>query len=217
VELVDLLLSGIFLIDFLFRLHRAPSRSGYFFRGFGWADLLASLPFPQAKILRIFRLIRVWRLLRRYGARNIARSLIRDRAGSALLSLLLLGILVLEFGSIAMLIAERGDPDANIKTASDAMWYIIVTMSTVGYGDRYPVTNHGRELGTLVIVVGVGIFGTLTGYLANLFLSPEPAPAAGSTDSARQLAELQELMVKQQEVVARLEDSLARAGEPTPR
>jgi voltage-gated potassium channel len=174
VELIDLLLSGIFLIDFLFRLHRAPSRSGYFFRGYGWADLLASLPFPQAKILRIFRLI-----------------------------------------SIAMLIAERSDPDANIKTASDAMWYIIVTMSTVGYGDRYPVTNHGRELGTLVIVVGVGIFGTLTGYLANLFLSPQPAPAGtSSADPARQLVELQELMVKQQEVVARLEESLARAGEP---
>ena len=56
-------------------------------------------------------------------------------------------------------------------------------MSTVGYGDRYPVTTAGRELGTLVIVVGVGIFGTLTGYLANLFLSPDAGP--GRDDAAR--------------------------------
>jgi hypothetical protein len=78
---IDALLSIVFLIDFLARLRRAPSRLDYVFRQFGWADLLASLPFPQVKILRVFRLIRVTRLLRRYGERNIARSLIKDRAG----------------------------------------------------------------------------------------------------------------------------------------
>jgi hypothetical protein len=69
---IDALLSIVFLIDFLARLRRAPSRLDYVFRQFGWADLLASLPFPQVKILRVFRLIRVTRLLRRYGAGNIA-------------------------------------------------------------------------------------------------------------------------------------------------
>ena len=210
VGVIDILLSVIFLADFLTRLRRAPSRSDYFFRGFGWADLLASLPFPQVKILRIFRLIRVYRLLRQYGARNVARSLIKDRAGSALLTLLLIGILVLEFGSLAMLYVEHDAPNANITTASDALWYCIATMSTVGYGDTYPVTNPGREIGTLVIIIGVGIFGTLTGYLANLFLSPAPAPTekAPSDEPARQLAELKALVVKQQEAVAQLEESL---------
>jgi voltage-gated potassium channel len=65
------------------------------------------------------------------------------------------------------------NPDANIKTASDAIWYTIVTISTVGYGDRYPTTGPGRIIGALIIIVGVGIFGTFTGYLANLFLSPQ--------------------------------------------
>ena len=123
------------------------------------------------KILRVFRLVRVFRLLREYGARNIARSLIRDRAGSALLILLLMGILVLEFGSLWILDVEQDAPGANITTASDALWYTIVTISTVGYGDRYPVTNEGRVIGSLIIIVGVGIFGTFTGYLANLFLA----------------------------------------------
>jgi len=171
-QVMNALFSFIFLIDFTYRIATAPSRRTYFFRHFGWADLLASLPFAQAKVLRIFRLIRVTRLLRRLGVRTVARSLIQDRANSALLTLLLMGILVLQFGSLGILYLEQNAPGANIRTASDALWYTIVTISTVGYGDQYPVTNAGRFVGSLIIVVGVGIFGTFTGYLANLFLSP---------------------------------------------
>jgi voltage-gated potassium channel len=184
---VDWVLSIIFLGDFLMRLRRAPSGWDYFLRQFGWADLLASLPFPQVKILRVFRLIRVIRLLRQYGLRQIGASLLKDRASSALLSLLLIAILVLEFGSLWMLHIESPAPDANITTASDALWYVIVTMSTVGYGDQYPVTNAGRELGAVIIVVGVGIFGTLTGYLANLFLSPTKSEEAAAAEPAATL------------------------------
>jgi voltage-gated potassium channel len=171
---IDWILSAILLGDFLYRLATAQSRSQYFFREFGWADLLASLPFLQLKFLRIFRLARVFRLMRATGARRVIVALVRDRAGSALLSLLLVAILVLEFGSLAVLRAEEDVEGANIQTASDALWYLIVTMSTVGYGDQYPVSTTGRVLGSLVIVIGVGIFGTLTGFLANTFLdAPE--------------------------------------------
>ena len=212
VRAMDILLSVVFLIDFLVRLRRAPSRRDYVFRQFGWADLLASLPFPQFKILRVFRLFRVTRLLRRYGAGNIGRSLIRDRAGSALLTLLLIGVLVLEFGSLAMLHLEHAAPGANITSASDALWYVIVTMSTVGYGDQYPVTNGGREMGTVVIIIGVGIFGTLTGYLANLFLAPrEEAPEAGVAlhqDPLPQLRQLKELVEQQRVAVEQLERAI---------
>ena len=171
-QVMNALFSSIFLIDFIYRLATAPSRRTYFFRHFGWADLLASLPFAQLKVLRIFRLSRVARLLRRVGVRTVARSLIQDRANSALLTLLLMGILVLQFGSLGILYLEQNAPGANIRTASDALWYTIVTISTVGYGDQYPVTNAGRFVGSLLIIVGVGILGTFTGYLANLFLSP---------------------------------------------
>lgn len=61
---------------------------------------------------------------------------------------------------------------ANLTTAGDAVWYVIVTISTVGYGDQYPVTLTGREIGTFIIVLGVGIFGTLAGSLANLLPRP---------------------------------------------
>lgn len=172
-NIMNWLFSIIFIIDFIYRIMTAPSKSGYFFRQFGWADLFASLPFSQLKILRVFRLVRVYRLMRAVGPKKIADTLLKDRAGSALIILLLMGILVLEFGSLAILRAEKLNPDANIKTASDAIWYTMVTISTVGYGDRYPTTNAGRIIGTLIIIIGVGIFGTFTGYLANLFLSPQ--------------------------------------------
>lgn len=183
-SVMNALFSAIFLGDFIYRISTAPKASRYFFRGFGWADLLASLPFPQFKILRLFRLLRVFRLLRELGPRTVWTTLIHDRANSALMTLLLMGILVLQFGSISILYVEENADGANITTASDALWYTLVTISTVGYGDQYPVTNAGRMIGTLIIIVGVGIFGTFTGYLANLFLGPRKAAEEGETDAA---------------------------------
>ena len=58
----------------------------------------------------------------------------------------------LEFGSVGMLAIEQNAPGANIVSASDSIWYIIVTISTVGYGDQYPVTNAGRIVGTVIII-----------------------------------------------------------------
>jgi voltage-gated potassium channel len=88
------------------------------------------------------------------------------------MTLLLMGILVLQFGSLSILRVEQYAEGGNITTASDALWYTIVTISTVGYGDHFPVTNPGKWIGTLIIIIGVGIFGTFTGYLANAFLGP---------------------------------------------
>jgi voltage-gated potassium channel len=206
------LLSLVLFLDFLYRLLTASSRSAYFLRQYGWADLLASLPLAQLKVLRIFRLIRVARLLRSYGLGGIGRSLVRDRAGSALATLVLLAILMLEFGSLQMLRAEQHAEGANITSASDALWYSIVTMSTVGYGDTFPVTTAGRLLGAMIIVVGVGIFGTLTGYLANAFLGGrDTAPPEPETDGAAadEIRALQQTLLEQQRVLARLERSLS--------
>ncbi len=193
-------LSLVFLLDFTYRLFTAPSKSDYFFRHFGWADLLASLPVQQLKVLRIFRLLRVLRLLAEYGAKNIARSLLADRAGSALVTLLLLGILVLEFGSLGILRVEQHAPGANITSASDALWYVVVTISTVGYGDQFPVTTAGRTLGAVIIVIGVGIFGTFTGYLANFFLAPKQAPSVEASGDLHQKVDRLRTLLAQQKV-----------------
>ena len=60
-----------------------------------------------------------------------------------------------------------------------------MTITTAGYGDRYPVTNAGRAVAVLVMIAGVGLFGTLSGFLANSFLSP-PAPKKLETSASEQ-------------------------------
>ena len=86
-------------------------------------------------------------------------------------------IVVLEVAAILMLPLEARSPDANITTAGDALWWGIVTVTTVGYGDQYPVTTGGRFVGVFVLILGVGLFGTFTGFLANSFLSEAEAEA----------------------------------------
>jgi Ion transport protein len=212
-DIMNVILSIVFLGDFAYRLATAESTSQYFFREFGWADLLASLPFAQAKLLRLFRLLRVARLMRRYGARAIGRSLVQDRAGSALFMLLLMGLLVVQFGALAILKIEETADGSNIDTPSDAVWYVIVTISTVGYGDRFPVTNAGRIFGSAILILGVGIFGAFTGYLANAFLAPRQrnAPDPDDDDPSAQLDRLRELMQQQQEAIDELERRLGSA------
>jgi voltage-gated potassium channel len=190
VESVILIMNGIlsviFFADFTFRFVTAgPDRWRYFFRQFGWADLVASLPFPQVKILRLFRVFRAVRLGREYGVRDMARTFWEERAQSALLAVLLFILMLLEFGSMAMVYAEEDAAGANITTGGDAVWWAYVTITTVGYGDQFPVTTVGRVIGVLVLTGGVALFGTLTGYLANLFLAP-----SGRSQSSEGLASL---------------------------
>ncbi len=175
IAIMDGMLSLVFLSDFTFRLLTAESKQYYFFRQFGWADLLASLPFPQLKLLRLFRVVRAGRMLRAYGPVGIFKEFVSNRASSTLLSLLLLVFLLLEFGSMTVLAVEQYAPDANIVSGGDAVWYTFVTITTVGYGDLFPVTSGGRIFGMLIMAIGVGVFGTLTGYLSNFFLSGEAA------------------------------------------
>jgi voltage-gated potassium channel len=220
-QAMNLLLSLVLFFDFVYRMRKAPSKSTYFFREYGWADLGASLPLPQLKVLRIFRLIKVWRLFRLYGAKRLLTALVKDRAETALYLLLLIAVLVLEFGSLSMLRLEQSVEGANITTASDAIWYVLVTISTVGYGDQFPVTNAGRILGTAIIVLGVGIFGTLTGFLANAFITPHKSEEEVAADNAAEQAEverevdiatkvddLHRMLAEQQQTIARLETLL---------
>ena len=224
--IMNAIMFPIFLGDFLYRFFTTESKSGYFLRGFGWADLLSSLPFPQLKILRLFRLWRVIRLFIEFGARNLVRQFMLHRAENALLTVGFLVLCVLEFGSLAVLSAESTSPNANITNAADAIWWAYVTITTVGYGDKYPVTNAGRIVGIFVMTAGVGLFGTLSGFLANKLLTPpaeaaeaattaepavdaEPAAsAAGSNDPKARIAELKRMLEAQEQAMADLRAKL---------
>ncbi len=147
--------------------------------------MLSSLPLPQAKILRLGRTVRVVQLLRELSLRNAIGEFLVNRAGSAVYPVLFLIILVLEFGSMAILFTEQGSPEANIKTASDAIWWVLVTIYTVVYGDQFPTAAQGRLVAVLVLIVGVALFGVVTGFLANAF---EYSPASDDRDFTSQPA-----------------------------
>ena len=207
---MNAIMTPIFLGDFFYRFFTAPSKSHYFFRSFGWADLLSSLPLPQLKILRLFRLWRVIRLFIRFGARQLLNEFITHRAENALLLVVFLVTCVLEFGAMAVLRAESRSSSANITNASDAIWWAYVTITTVGYGDKYPTTNWGRIVGVFVMTAGVGLFGTLAGFLSTKLLSPpakkEPKAetAANSSDPKARIEELRRMLDAQEKATADL-------------
>jgi voltage-gated potassium channel len=121
---------------------------------------------------------------------------------------------VLKFGSLAVLSAESSSPDANITDASDALWWDFVTIATVGYGDRSPVTNEGRIVGVFVMIAGVGLFGTLGGFLAQAFLAPpkkreeKAAVSPAANDPKAGLAEIRQMLLAQEQVIADLKAKL---------
>lgn len=157
-----------FFADFVLRFRAAESKLA--FMKWGWIDLLACIPTIQA--LRFGRLLAVFRVLRLLrGVRSVHRLLSilfvnRRRGGMASVGIVM--FLLIVASSVGILLVERGE-GANIRTANDAVWWSFATVTTVGYGDRYPVTTGGRIIAGALMVSGVGLFGALSGIVASLF------------------------------------------------
>jgi voltage-gated potassium channel len=207
VAVIDFALCFFFVIDFVHRLLTASSKRGYFFRGGGWLDLIGSIPLPGFRIARLFRVARVLHSIRIYGVGKLADGFRSGLANAAILIVVFLVLLVLEFWGMGILAAERGAPDANIESGGDALWWGFVSITTVGYGDRFPVTIEGRIVGTFVLAIGVALFGTVTGFVANLFLSPRPRKARAG-DPATRLDELEELLGEMEGTTSALREKL---------
>jgi voltage-gated potassium channel Kch len=212
IQICDIVLSGIFLLDFSFRLISAPSRRGYLVRQHGWLDFFGSLPFPGFRLVRLFHVVRVTRLLRRGGKRRLWRVMLGDRAGSTLVLVLTLTLVLVEAASVLVLAIEVRARGSNIQTPSDALWWTYVTVATVGYGDRYPVTDLGRVVGVVAMTAGVILFGALTAFLANAFVRP-PANQGGNAgaDRAELKADLAEI---RRELRALRDERVTRANPP---
>jgi voltage-gated potassium channel len=172
ISYADMAVCALFAVDFVVTLVRSQNRKRYFIT-WGWLDLLSSIPaIGPLRLSRLARFVRILRILRGIRSVRILSAFILDRRSeSAFLAASLLSILLLIFGSIAILQFERG-PDANIKGPGDALWWSVATLTTVGYGDRYPTSSEGRVVAAILMVAGVGLFGTVSGFVAAWFLSP---------------------------------------------
>ncbi len=166
---IDYGICAFFFIDFCLGLYNAHNKLKYM--KWGWIDLLASIPFIEFAIYgRVLRLIRLIRIVRSFKSiHNFIHKVFKSRAEGAFIMVSLIAILLVIFSSIAILYFENTE-EANIKTAEDAIWWSYVTITTVGYGDKYPVTTGGRIVGILLITGGVGVFGTFTAFVASWFV-----------------------------------------------
>lgn len=194
-EYADWVVCLLFLFDFVVSVARAENRWRYLLR-WGWIDLLSSIPAIDAlrwgRAARILRVLRVLRGLR--ASKVIAELILNRRAESALLAALLLSFLFVVTAAASILYVET-DPTSNIRTAEDAAWWAISTITTVGFGDRYPVTSEGRLIAVLLMSAGVGLLGTLSGFIAAWFLRPphrhsRDAYVSRSTNRSRLLHEV---------------------------
>lgn len=162
---IDTLICVCFLTDFFIRFSRASNK--WRFMRWGWIDFLSSIPLADSlrwgRIIRIVRIIRAFRSTRHLIAFTWKR---RGHSTFALVSTIT--ILLIVFAAITVMNLETG-PESNIESPLDALWWSIVTVTTVGYGDRYPVTPEGRIVAMILMIAGVGLFGTFTGFVASLF------------------------------------------------
>jgi voltage-gated potassium channel Kch len=142
--------------------------------GGGWADLAATV--PLLRIFRLIRCVRVARLLRRKGSRRFIAEVNASRALSTFLLTIFLVMVVVELAGATIFYVEQGAEGSNIASAGDAIWWGLVTITSVGYGDRYPVTGWGRIIGVLLLFAGIGLFSVLTGFIANAFIAPRGRP-----------------------------------------
>jgi voltage-gated potassium channel len=184
----------LFFMDFALSFWRAESKSDYFFK-WGWLDLLSSIPMIDSlrwgRLARIFRIFRILRGMR--SAKLLAELAVQRRAESALLTAALLSLLLLVFAAITILQLETA-PTSNIRSAEDALWWSVTTITTVGYGDLYPVTSAGRLLAGLLMIAGVGLFGALSGLVAAWLLRPAETRQEADLDALQ--AEIEALRLQ---------------------
>jgi voltage-gated potassium channel len=213
VTLYDNLICLIFLFDFFLNLFTAPSKREYFIGRRGWLDLLGSIPsfgfFTLTglfRLARLSRLARITRILRGDKRKEIVRDILHNRSQYAAFVTVLLAGMVLVVASILVLQFESRSPDANITTGGDALWWAVVTITTVGYGDRYPVTALGRITAVFVMFSGVGIIGALASILASILVPPPEENGETATDGAalqRELVQVRAELVALRELIAK--------------
>ena len=185
----DNLICVIFLVDFTMNLIQSEPKREYFIKRRGWLDLLGSIPSlgflritALFRLARLSRLARIRRLMGGQNQKQLVDDVLQNRGQYALFITVLLTLIVLTSSSVLMLQVEGRSPDANIQTGGDALWWGFVTITTVGYGDYYPVTGLGRAIAVFVMFAGVGIIGSLASILASILVPPaDAAPSAAES------------------------------------
>lgn len=150
------LIWGAFAVDYLIRLALSENRR-VFVRGHLIELLVVAL--PMLRPLRVLRVLSLTNLAGRLGKEGGVFETVAQAVAAAV-------SLVVAIGSLAVLDAERGAKGANIQTFGDALWWSMTTITTVGYGDRYPITTAGRCVAVVLMLMGIALIGVVTASIA---------------------------------------------------
>ena len=164
----------VFTIEYLLRLYASEFRVKFFFSFFGLIDLIAILPFyltlgmdlKSLRAIRLFRILRLFKFLR-YGNTmdKIKKSFNSIKRELFLFSLATL--LLLYFSSIGIYYFENEAQPETFASIFDAMWWSVATLTTVGYGDVYPITSGGKVFASIIVFIGLGLVAIPTGLIAS--------------------------------------------------
>lgn len=203
IDHIDFGICIVFLADFVVQFMKADNKLQYM--KWGWIDLISSIPNIQAlrwgRMFRIFRILRILRGVR--STRLMFQIMFTNRSHGTFATAALTAFILVIFSTIAILLAETA-PKSNIKTAGDALWWSFTTMTTVGYGDFFPVTLEGRIIGAVLMISGIAMFGTFTAYIASWFFE-----ATGNKEleaEAKVLEELKTLKTKLDDIEKRFDE-----------
>jgi len=188
-SVIDLVSIAIFTVEYLLRVwictlnpaysHPVTGRLRYMVSGYALIDLLAFLPFYipfiipiDLRILRILRLFRLIRVLKlgRYSEAMKTFLLVLEKSKEKLILALSILFIVLVLASSMMYYAEHDAQPDKFESIPAAMWWAIVTLATVGYGDIFPITPLGKFIGGLVVVTGIAIFALPAAILSAGFI-----------------------------------------------
>ncbi|MEJ3652215.1 potassium channel family protein [Actinomycetes bacterium KLBMP 9759] len=215
--LLEVVLTGIWVLfglDYVVRIVLAERKVRFVLTHL--VDLLILL-LPMFRQLRALRVITVISVLNRQLRDDVRGRVVVYVVGAV--------VLVGFVASLAVLDAERSAPDSSITTFGEAVWWTLTTISTVGYGDRYPVTFEGRLVAAALMVAGIALLGVVTASIASWFvanLRSSTVEAAReveeelqevSADVGRTEAQLDTVLAELRTISARL-DALERANRP---
>ena len=173
-DILDWTFLVLFTAEYILRIYTAPVKKEFIFSFFGIIDLLAILPslvlIPGFRVLRVLRFLRIFRIFK--ATRFI---LAVDRMIEALgevkrelLALVILSSLFVYLAACGIWFFEKDAQPDKLGSIPDAMWWAIVSLTTIGYGDVFPVTPGGKIFTALVALVGVGLIAIPSGLLASV-------------------------------------------------
>ncbi|HET9142713.1 potassium channel family protein [Actinophytocola sp.] len=192
---------AIFALDYLTRLALARRKGRFVWRHL--LDLIA-VALPMARQLRALRVLTLLSVLNRRAAVSL-----RGRLGVYVAAIILL---IGTCAALAVLDAERRNPDANITTFTDALWWTLTTITTVGYGDRYPTTTEGRMVAAALMIGGIALLGVTTGIVASWFVEKITGLELSIEDTTQ--SELRALRAELAALRANLDDPHPRPDAP---